>query len=163
MANTNAPDPIEDKRTRYKIEVDTAQTIMAHGRTARMVAVLTKRDRPDETVRVHFYNLDLPEWRSSFDGPPWKRHHADLYAAAVLAEMTALGGVLPPLGAGADFPAAPAPPPVIAPPPWAPACPKCGARLISQCAHVGGRGTCWRHACPAAQAETCDYIERWQS
>ena len=49
-------------------------------------------------------------------------------------------------------------------PPAMPCCPLCGQRLIYQCAHVGGRGTCWRHACPAAQDDAgCQYIERWKS
>ena len=196
---TTTIDPVQDKRIRYKIEVDPSQTVLSHGRTVRMVAVLTKRDRPDETLQVVLYNLDLPVPRSFFNGPPWKRHHADLYAQAVIAERKQLGGVLPPLGAGSDLPVclaykeektkeeetkeeetkdAPNPvaglslalPPSV--PPSTPCCPLCGRHLTYQCAHVGGRGTCWRHGCPAAEygvldgildGANCQYIERWQN
>ena len=49
-----------------------------------------------------------------------------------------------------------------------PCCPLCGARMTYQCAHVGGRGFCWRHVCPAAvygalDGAGCQYIERWKS
>ena len=61
--------------------------------------------------------------------------------------------------------------PATATPPTLPAmpcCPLCGARMTYQCAHVGGRGFCWRHVCPAAvygalDGAGCQYIERWQS
>ena len=61
--------------------------------------------------------------------------------------------------------------PATATPPTLPAmpcCPLCGARMTYQCAHVGGRGFCWRHVCPAAVYGVlgdagCQYIERWKS
>lgn len=166
-AGTPPLSEVSDKRGRYYIEMDPKQSLIVGGKTHRLAACLTKRDAPNEQVWIILYNLhtQFPDWR--YEGPQWKKHHADLYRCAVVAEMDALG-TLPEIGcAPARDATLPLPVPL---PPLAPPCPKCGTRLQYKAARIGGRGLCWRHICPKRESvddldpnPPCTYYERWKS
>lgn len=92
-----------------------------------------------------------------YHGPEWKRHHLAYYATAAYWVLFGEDRRLPaePLDVMEDI--------KLPLPPSGPPCARCGKTITYECAHVGGRGTCWRNRCSGLDDGSCDRVERWRS
>ena len=152
-----------DKRRRYDIELDAAESILLPGKLHRAALKFTPHlsatgRSGGEPHWIILYNVEDFSPRYKFTGPVWKMAHQEYYVRAAIRTLQALG-IMP----GHDVPEVHAPlghrPAHLPLPPSGPLCPLCHSQCQYDQAYVGGRGYCWRHFCPAAD---CNYFDRWK-